>query len=277
LIRRNSTATLPMTKAVMISLNKPPKYRSAFTLIELLVVIAIIGILASMLLPTLGRAKEQGKAINCISNLRQIGLALTMYQTDNLDRFPASSVLGGHDGSPALTNLIPTAKSRPLYSYLPPTAVFRCLSDRGQAAIPLPSPDFKPTRYETLGISYDYNNDPPTVVAGGGFKNAIDGSLGGSPVSWVPDPTRYIVVHEPPARIYGNALMKAQWQQWHYAMGQSDISDPTYVRPNFVSPVLFADGHARSHNFSKELKGNLYYPYEATSDWMWYKPRNQVP
>jgi prepilin-type processing-associated H-X9-DG protein/prepilin-type N-terminal cleavage/methylation domain-containing protein len=64
--------------------------KKTFTLIELLVVIAIIAILAAMLLPALNKAREKAKAINCINNLRQLGISSIMY-IDEFKRFPPGS------------------------------------------------------------------------------------------------------------------------------------------------------------------------------------------
>ena len=64
-----------------------PEIRRGFTLIEVLVVVAIIALLISVLLPSLVNAREEGKRAVCLSNLKQLGIATTMYLDANRDHF----------------------------------------------------------------------------------------------------------------------------------------------------------------------------------------------
>jgi prepilin-type N-terminal cleavage/methylation domain-containing protein len=102
---------------------------SGFTLIELLVVIAIISILASMLMPVFARAREQARKAVCVSNLKQVGLAIQIYSQDNDERFPLAfafwaPVLGG----PSRPNLITT-----LGPYTKDARIFKCPTFDGKA------------------------------------------------------------------------------------------------------------------------------------------------
>jgi len=121
---------------------RPCGGRPAFTLIELLVVIAVISLLAAMLMPAVNRAKESGKATACISNLRQIGIALQVYVDSNNNRLPFMRDQAMGTNPP--TNPLPGVNVV-LKDELGNTNVLRCPSDRQQI-------------FEQTGSSYAWNS-----------------------------------------------------------------------------------------------------------------------
>ena len=102
--------------------------RRAFTLIELLVVIAIIAILASMLFPSFSRARESARRISCVSNLKQIGYGVAMYNQDYDERFAIGLPYWSLDGSGIADQ---PQLSKTLYPYLNNYQIWNCPSWTG--------------------------------------------------------------------------------------------------------------------------------------------------
>lgn len=118
------------------------KRKKGFTLIELLVVIAIIAILAAMLLPVLAAAKRRAQRINCVSNLRQVGLGMRIWEGDNGNAYPmavstsaggamellADQVTLGKYSPAAITNVYDDCSNE-----LTTTKIFVCPSDSARS------------------------------------------------------------------------------------------------------------------------------------------------
>lgn len=97
--------------------------KTGFTLIELLVVIAIIAILAAILFPVFARAREQARRTSCLSNLKQIGVAMAMYCSDYDGFLPT---LAGKPSAQPTKAVITDV----LYPYTRNQQIFRCPDDR---------------------------------------------------------------------------------------------------------------------------------------------------
>ncbi|MCZ7638640.1 MAG: DUF1559 domain-containing protein [Verrucomicrobia bacterium] len=226
---------------------------AGFTLIELLVVIAIIAILAGMLLPALGLAKEKAKRSNCVGNLRQLYIANALYMDDFRDRFITLNAPGapGDPNAGAVETYHRWAgkrgiddfdfTDRPLNPYVFARQMvttndnegiyrlFRCPSDTGSKKGRWPY-DELPTLFHTQGISYRYNS---SAIDNDGTKG-----LWNKRSSDVPNPSRVILIHGEPFVVYGFKWMgawplPATYAYWHHKkqLGWANI--------------MFVDGHAQ--------------------------------
>ncbi|MCE9558927.1 MAG: prepilin-type N-terminal cleavage/methylation domain-containing protein [Armatimonadetes bacterium] len=141
--------------------------KKAFTLIELLVVIAIIAILAAILFPVFTQAKESAKNTQCLSNGKQIGLAVKMYLNDSDDLMPIfyaynsvpAAGVAGHKGVEVL--LFPYTKSK---------EIFKSPLDQGGPYTALDVPGAN-TYHKAYGSSYRFTKCMYTVVSGESSTN----------------------------------------------------------------------------------------------------------
>ncbi len=117
--------------------------RHAFTLIELLVVIAIIAILASLLMPALSKAKSKAQGVKCLNNLRQLGVAWTLYAGDHDDTLIPNAGTSDQANTWLRGNMLNISdatnevylRTGRLWSYAPATSIYRCPADKSTVRI----------------------------------------------------------------------------------------------------------------------------------------------
>jgi len=214
--------------------------KSGFTLIELLVVIAIIAVLAALLLPALAAAKQRAQAIRCVSNFKQIGLALTIYVDDSGEQLP--SALGF--GVPADDIADAAATINDTYTYggvpklfaLSSWQVLWCPSDK----IHVP-PVGQPTDTNITSASFRY------LV----WQQSAE--LPSMPMSLLGQPSSQVIYHETADN--------------HY----SRVQPPFTVQPSLIA--VAGDGHAQKWKviFRQNAAGNYYDP-----NWFSYGPGGQL-
>lgn len=167
-----------------ISLKK--SRRSAFTLIELLVVIAIIAILAAILFPVFGRARENARRSSCQSNLKQIGLGFAQYTQDYDEKLPFAQSWG-YDSTWA-TLIGPYSVKSGLYDSSDPGGLFMCPSDSVARAA-----GQKPISY---GVPFSWGNSNMTW---GTYVGTPNGYYVGRSIAELPSVATTLLVVEAPS------------------------------------------------------------------------------
>lgn len=231
----------------------PTPRRRAFTLIELLVVIAIIAILAAILFPVFAQAREKARQAACFSNMKNLGLAVTMYAQDYDESFPMWH--WGRRSQPQ-----PLIWYHAIKPYTKNLGVFVCPSDKRKILDPGWGPEATWPELNgkwTAHISYGYNE--PML---NGNDNGTQKEKGGpTTLAMIPEPASYYIMGDSASALEdgwcvptgGRRLFRMAWpdrDQWWTEvpldLTAQQIADMSrYARHLGGANLAFCDGHAK--------------------------------
>ena len=214
--------------------------RSAFTLIELLVVIAIIALLAAILFPVFAQAREKARQTVCVSNGKQVGLAVRLYVQDFDETFP---VFHAYNSAPTPEQPGHKGVENALEPYTKSRAVFRCPDDGGSAyqRAEVPGAD---SYHAAYGASYRFSAACFSVVHG------VDGSYqNNAPIS-TSHPANVVTDAD---YVYPAETRILRDEMFSFFDGKSDPGGAKYgYFPDYYATwhgnggtMMFADGHAK--------------------------------
>lgn len=238
-------------------------HRNAFTLIELLVVIAIIAILAAILFPVFAKAREKARAISCLSNEKQIGLAMIQYSQDYDEAIP-NAWLGTYAYSSNQTNNVAYKWMDEIFPYVKSQGVFTCPDftddfNNGATGNYVPFTNFTgsndTTHYGSYAINASYWD---TGVMGTGCL-----SPGGNAAMHIKLPQ----MEHPSSTVWvsdGTGSYQFDWAQnpptittkgdKHYEGGNNIIDGAMVDRHTEMINLVFCDGHAKAMRLDKLMQ-----------------------